>query len=108
MSDNVTKFPAPPRQRDWITEPYLPERRVELNGYQIPLLSAQRHENGGVALCLDRRFLAEFSTNADAFQAASLVANALAIGQGYSHYGATTRDMPFAPLSIQLNIGEGE
>lgn len=99
MSDNITEFPREPR-RELFIGPF-EEWRVVLDGRVIPLLTGRRQENGRIWLMLDHRFAGEFEEDA-AWQAAGLIANALAIGQGYSSYNATSRDQPFAPLGMQV------
>ncbi len=54
-----------------------------------------------MSLTLDNRFGGEFSEE-DAWQVAHLVANALAIGQGYSSYAAASKDRPFAPFGMAI------
>lgn len=93
MSDVVT-FPSPPSAPSIVG----PERRghaVIVEGRAIPKLHC--HERGEeVELILDERFSLSLP-KAMAHQIASFVANALAIGAGYSHSGASTKDRPFAP-----------
>lgn len=95
----VTHFPAP-EKREMLIGPF-EEWRVVLDGKGIPLLTGNKLPNGRVWLMLDNRFGGEFSEE-DAWQVAHLVANALAIGQGYPSYMATTKDRPFAPFITEL------
>lgn len=98
--DNVTPFPE--REREpWLCGPYQPEWRVNLDGREIPNLTGWR-EGEKTWLCVDRRFAQEFTTDEDARNAAVLIAQAMAIGAGYSHYGANSKDMPFAPIAVGL------
>jgi hypothetical protein len=41
MTDNVTKFPEPPKDPDLLVGPF-EEYRVVVDGYQIPLLTGHR------------------------------------------------------------------
>lgn len=66
-------------------------KRVRVDGKIIPELVIRKCADGTVNLILDGRF----SVNANpelANQIAWLAANAIAIGRGYSHAGATYRD----------------
>lgn len=75
------------------------EFRVLISGRQIPRLTAYRHAEGTIGLTVDGRFGGTFSSEFDAGQAAYLIANALAIGQGYSSMYAENKDRPFAPIA---------
>ena len=70
--------------------------KVVVDGRAIPRLSGY-YEGENICLVLDHRWAATFTPD-DARQAAWLIANALAIGSGYSHMGAANTDKPFAPL----------
>lgn len=54
-----------------------------------------------VELVLDERFALTLP-KAMAYQIAWFVANALAVGAGYSHLGAVSKDRPFAPEVARL------
>lgn len=98
MTD-VIDFPTTPK-REMFIGPF-EEWRVCLDGKVIPLLTGNKLPNGNVWLMLDHRFGGEFS-EADAWQVAHLVANALAIGQGYPSYMADIKSRPFAPTAMQI------
>ena len=71
-----------------------------VEGRSIPRLGVlQRGEN--VEIILDGR-LAIDVPNSLAHQVAWLVANALAIGEGYPFLGAETKERPFAPKIFGL------
>ena len=74
---------------------------VVINGRSIPRLTA-RPEDEKIAFILDGRFGASFWPK-DAEQAAWLIAQALAIGEGYSYIGAENKDRPFAPRIGKLS-----
>ncbi len=81
------------RDPDWITGPFT-EHRVVIDGRMIPSMTARR-EGDRVSLILDDRL--SITVPADiGYQVAAFAANAMAIGAGYSHSGATTRERPFA------------
>jgi hypothetical protein len=77
---------------------------VVIEGRQIPRLSANEQPDGRVELVLDGRFGATFADLGVAGQAAWLVANALAIGEGYSFLGASDKNHPFAPECLQMDV----
>lgn len=68
---------------------------VIVEGLEIPKMT-MIDEGETIHLILDRRMGINLPRDV-APQVAWLVANALAIGQGYSHIGAKTKDNPFAP-----------
>lgn len=98
LMDNVTKFPTPTEKPiEFLIGPF-EEWRVKVDGRSIPKLTGSRDADGKVWLTVDHRITAYFSSDEDAYQAAVLAANAMAIGAGYSHAGAENKDKPFAPL----------
>ncbi len=72
-----------------------------VEGRQIPRLMIREREDGQIELILDRRFAIDVPPTL-APQVAWLVANALAIGEGYTHLGAETKDSSFAPKVMTL------
>lgn len=73
---------------------------VIVEGRQIPGLTM--YEVGDkICLEVDNRLGVDFPRDL-APQAAWLVANALAIGAGYPHLGAPSKEMPFAPRVVML------
>jgi hypothetical protein len=100
--DNVTHLPDPPKRPDWIVGPF-EEWRVIIDGRMIPRLNARRLSSGGVSLLLDKRFILDIPDEGLAYQVASFVANALAIGEGYPWSGAETKSQPFAPQAHALD-----
>nr|WP_313012750.1 hypothetical protein [Brucella intermedia] len=74
---------------------------VVVEGHEIPKLS-MLDEGVTIHLILDGRFGINVPRDF-APQVAWLVANALAVGQGYSHLGAKSKDHPFAPEVVNLN-----
>lgn len=102
MSDNVTQLPLPPP-----SDPYgfmigpFTEYRCLIDGRIIPDLSAYRDGPDNIAIVLNHRL--SISVPKDLAQSVAwLVANALAIGRGYSHLGAESKVMPFAPIGHNL------
>lgn len=108
MVDNIVKFPEPP-PAELLVGPFN-EWRVQVDGRIIPRLTGF-HDGDKIALVLDHRFSHSFNKD-DAYSAAWLIANALAIGEGYSHLGAESKAQPFAPRGVSLaklpDEGEGD
>lgn len=77
--------------------------KVIVEGLSIPGLTAWPESETQTMLTLDGR-LGIVIGNRDLQSVAWLVANALAIGQGYSHLGAQQRGFPFAPLCSQIEL----
>lgn len=97
--NNVVNLPPTPKPPELLIGPF-EQYRVQVDGRIIPKLTG--HKDGDkIELVLDGRFSGSF-TPEDAYQVAWLLANALAIGQGYSHLGALNKDMPFAPMGMSL------
>lgn len=99
MTNNVVELPKPPEQPPLLIGPFQ-EWRVQVEGRIIPRLTGF-HDGDKIALVVDHRFSASFS-EADARQAAWLIAQALAIGEGYPSLGAATKQRPFAPLGSEI------
>lgn len=76
---------------------------VVIEGRLIPRLSANESADGSVELVLDGRFGVTFPNLGMASQAAWLIANALAIGEGYSFLGASDKNRPFAPECLRID-----
>lgn len=101
MTDNVTKFPEPEKAPPLLVGPFQ-EWRVMVQGRLIPLLTGYKHEDGRVSLTLDHRMGADFPNEEIAAQAAWMIANALAIGQGYPSMMGLSKDRPFASQGFQV------
>jgi hypothetical protein len=93
---NVIEFPSKAIEPEFLVGPF-EEYRVQVSGRFIPKLSGYAHVEGTYGLTVDNRFGGTFSSKQDAQQAAWLIAQALAIGQGYSNLEAPNKDQPFAP-----------
>lgn len=99
---SVLPFPPKPNQEDFLVGPF-EEWRVEIEGRIIPRLTGYRQEDGRVTLIVDGRFMVDFPSDI-AKSAAWLIANALAVGEGYSHLGAIGKGShPFAPIAARLD-----
>lgn len=96
---NVIKMPN--EQSDLLVGP-IERYAVQVDGRIIPRLTG-RPDGDRIMLIVDGRFSASFMPD-DATQAAWLIAQALAIGAGYSHLGAETKDQCFAPMGMQINL----
>ena len=97
---NVTHL-TQPDQPDLLVGPFQVSH-VVLEGRAIPLLTGRKTATGTV-LIVDGRFEIEFP-NELAYQAAWLLAQAIAVAQGYSHLGAKTKERPFAPMIKQISL----
>lgn len=96
MAD-VLDFPQGDKP-DFLIGPF-EEMRVIVEGRQMPLLTAFR-EGGKFWLVCDHRFACgPFDTEAQAYQAAMLAGQCMAVTAGYAHLGAETKERPFAPKS---------
>lgn len=93
---NIVDFPQAP---DPLVGPFS-EYRVVVEGRQIPMLTGF-HEGDKTFLVLDHRLSIGVPKEL-ASQVAWFAASCLAVGQGYSHIGAASKDMPFAPQVMEL------
>lgn len=100
---SVVDFPPPAGPPDLLVGPFQ-EWRVVVDGREIPRLTGFREGDDLTCLVLDHRFAVSVP-NELARGVAYVLANALAIGAGYSHLGATSRDMPFAPICSEITPG---
>ena len=81
-----------------------PERRghsVIVGGREVPRLHCHR-VGDDIDFVLDGRFGCTVPIEY-ALPVAAMIANALAIGQGYPSYAAVSKDQPFAPEVIELS-----
>lgn len=102
MTDNIVDF-VTPKPPELLVGPF-EEYRVVIQGRFVPRLTGYHEKaTGKVWLVVDRRFGQDFSTEADAYSAAVLIAQAMAIASGYPHFGAESRDQPFAPRAIGID-----
>lgn len=95
----IIRMPQQPSPSSLLVGPF-EQWRVQIEGRIIPRLTGYK-DGEKIALVVDGRFSASFS-EADAHQAAWLIAQALAIGEGYPHLGAESKDMPFAPIGREM------
>ena len=87
-----------PKRPPFLMEPFLDYRPVVLEGRVIPRLTGHQVTESETEIILDGRFGATFPNDL-AYQAAWLIANALAIGQGFAYLSSETVDRPFAPIA---------
>ena len=99
MSENVTEFPVR-KAPDFLIGPF-EYYKVVIEGRAIPKLTGRRQSDGKVFLTVDGRFGTAVDEDR-AYDVAWLLAHALAIGAGYSHLGAESKDTCFAPQCVQL------
>lgn len=100
MTDNIIQMPPSEKPPELLVGPFQ-QWSVQVDGRIIPRLTGYR-EGDKIALVVDHRFTASFS-EADAHQAAWLIAQAMAIGGGYSHLGAEAPGRPFAPQARKID-----
>jgi hypothetical protein len=99
--ENIINFPSDPPE--FLIGPFT-QYRVMVDGRMIPRLTGYR-QGTKVWLVLDGRFGLECADAGVAYCTAAFVANALAIGEGYTHYGADSKQRPFAPLGFEVGNG---
>jgi hypothetical protein len=97
--ENVVDFPAAQEPPPLLIGPFQ-YHAVVVDGRQVPGLTG-RPDGDGIALVVDHRFTATFPPEL-ARQAAWLIAEATAVAQGYPHFGAASKDRPFAPRMAEL------
>lgn len=96
--DNVTQFPTS-TPAEFLVGPFS-EWRVQIEGRMIPRLTAFK-DGDKIGLVVDHRFSHSFAKD-DAYQASWLLAQALAIGEGYPHLAANNKERPFASLGMSI------
>jgi len=98
MADNVMQFPEqkPP---EFIIGPFA-ENRVVIEGRLIPHLTVTR-EGDKTGLVIDNR-LSISVPNDLAYSVCWLLANAMAVAQGYPCLSSESKDRAFAPLCTKL------
>lgn len=101
--DNVVRLPPQPEPPELLIGPF-EVWKVQVEGRIIPRLTGCR-DGDKIMLVVDNRFGYSFRKE-DAYGAAHLIANALAIGAGYPWLGAENKDMPFAPVGHAVSSGE--
>jgi hypothetical protein len=81
---------------------YAEDYSVIVDSRAIPKIRCR--DNGEtIDIILDRRFCYTFPKDL-AYLAAAFAAQAMAIGAGYSHLGASNKEQPFAPQVMQIEI----
>lgn len=76
---------------------------VVSHGYSVPYLTAIKCENGNVLLSLDGRFLIE-GTEEETQKWIPMIANAMAIGAGYSCHGKNSQPLNRFKCGV-VNLG---
>lgn len=82
------------------------EWRVVIDGRVVPRLTGTKSHDGRITLCVDNRFGGGPFSADDAYQAAYLIANAMAITAGYSNFSADTQDKPFASRIMRISTDD--
>lgn len=98
--DNVVEIPRE-KAPELLVGPF-EEYRLMIDGRFVPGLSGFR-EGEKVWLTVDRRFSQPFDSEEAARNAAVLIAQASAIAHGYPHFGAETKDHPFAASAVAMD-----
>lgn len=91
----IIDFPKGAERPDLLVGPF-ESYAVVVEGRSIPRLTGYPQDDGRITLIVDSRFMVDFPADL-AHQAAWLIAQALAVGEGYTHSGATEKIRPFAP-----------
>src|SRR5262245_21331091 len=82
--------------------PFMPEYRVTWDGYKVPRISAVPHDDGTVSVTLDNRFGMPGPVPREEFERwLPMIANAMAIGAGYSCHGANCT--PVNPFMTRMS-----
>lgn len=104
MSDNVHQFPR--EEAPSIVGTERTGNAVVVDGYVIPRMHC--YDRGDeIEIIIDGRFSYQFPKEW-AYLAASMAAQAMAIGEGYSYKGASEKGRPFAPKLVGWKTGESE
>lgn len=103
--NDVVNFPPRAERPELLVGPFS-YHKVVVDGRAIPRLTGCPHGPDETTLIVDGRFMIDVP-NSLAHQVAWLVANALAVGAGFSHLGATSKDAtPFAPQIAEISLGD--
>lgn len=92
----VLNFPEPPEKPPALLIGPFTYHQVVVEGRAIPRLTGYPREDGTTSLIVDDRFCVDVPNDL-APQVAWLVANAMAVGAGYTHLAASNKDQCFAP-----------
>lgn len=100
MTENVIEFPEdkPPQ---FMIGPFK-SYPVVIEGRKIPRLEAWE-EGENTFILVDGRICISVP-NKHAYDVCFITATALAVGSGYSHIGAETKDRCFAPQCSEINL----
>lgn len=99
---NVVQFPSQ-KAESVLVGPFS-YYKVKVEGRVIPRLTGYPQDDGRITLIVDDRFMVDFEPDV-APRAAWLVAQALAVGEGFTHLGATLKQSPFAPEATEVTDG---
>lgn len=91
---------------DRITGPITEDRPVLIDGRMIPNLTITR-KGQKFRLSVDNRFGVDLPPDL-VVPVAYVLAQALAVGAGYSHSSAESKSQPFAPYVAQAGKGAGD
>lgn len=101
MTDNVTQFPEPEKMPDLLVGPFQ-KWEVRVMGRKLPLLTGYREGDKIWLVCDDRLAAGPFS-EAEAYQAAMLAGQCMAVITGYPNLEAEKKMEYFAPKMTGLS-----
>lgn len=104
MENKVIEIPTEQNNnlKNFLFAPQEPSlHQICVDGRIIPRMTG-RMVNERCEIHLDGRWCYTFDNIEMAYLAAALAANALAIGEGYSHAGAERKGQPFAPTVMMI------
>jgi len=93
-NENIKNFLFAPLSASW--------HKICIEGKIIPKMYGRMYE-GKCEVFLDDRWVYIFDTIEAAYSAASMAANAMAIGEGYPWFGADSKTMPFAATVMMMD-----
>lgn len=99
--DNVTQFPPPDKAPEFMIGPF-EEYRVVIEGRKIPFLTVFKDADG-VNLVIDHRLSIAVPEDR-AYDICWLLANAMAVAQGYACLSSESKDRCFAPQCSQIEL----
>lgn len=86
--------------------PYGYWHKIKVDDRMVPKIWGRKVNETEYELLLDDRFIYSFSSFQDCKMAATISANAMAIGEGYPWMGASKKERPFAPDVCVVEGGE--
>lgn len=103
--DKITEIPTQQNKnlKDLFFAPVDPSwHKICIEGKIIPKMLGREHD-GKYEILFDDRCTFIFDTLGAAHTACSMAAAALAVGEGYSWFNASSKDHPFAPTVCMID-----